>query len=141
MAKPNLEIRQYLESDEAAVTALWNMAFADPTWWNDPSTIIAKKLAIQRDLFLVAELGEELVGTVLGGYDGHRGWVYHLAVAPQHRRYGYARRLMTELETRLAEHGCTKLNLQVRAENRGVVDFYLEGGYAVEDRISMGKLI
>lgn len=120
---------------------LWNMAFPNPTHWNDPSTIITNKLSIQRDLFLVAELGDELIGTVMGGYDGHRGWAYHLAVAPQHRRNGFGQWLMTEFESLLVGYGCTKLNLQVRSENRGVVDFYQESGYVVEDRISMGKLI
>ncbi len=75
----------------------------------------------------------------MGGFDGHRGWVYYLAVALEHRRKGIARELMSALEARLLDYGCTKVNLQVRATNQDVVDFYLELGYAVEDRISMGK--
>ena len=141
MSTPASEIRPYREADEATVVGLWNVAFPNPTPWNDPSTIIANKLAIQGDLFLMAELGGELVGTVMGGYDRHRGSVYHLAVAPQDRRSGIGRQLMIGLESLLVGHGCTKLNLQVRAENREMVDFYLDSGYAVEDRISMGKRI
>ncbi len=135
------EVRPYRESDEAAVTVLWGTVFPDPSPWNDPATIIAKKLTTQRDLFLVGELGSKVVGTAMGGYDGHRGWVYLVAVAPEHRRSGLGRRLMAEVESRLVEYGCTKINLQVRADNQEVTDFYRSIGYAVEDRISMGKRI
>ena len=141
MSKPIFRIRPYREADEAAVIGLWNTVFPNPTPWNDPATAIAKKLTTQRDLFLVGHLGDKLIGTVMGGYDGHRGWVYLLAVAPEHQRSGLGRRLMAEVESRLVDYGCTKLNLQVRAENQEVIDFYLTIGYAVEDRISMGKRI
>jgi ribosomal protein S18 acetylase RimI-like enzyme len=92
-------------------------------------------------LFLIAALGEVIVGTAMGGFDGHRRWVYYLAVASEHRRKGFARDLMAALETRLLEYGCTKLNLQVRATNQDVVDFYLGLGHTIEDRVSMGKRI
>ena len=80
------EIRPYRESDEAAVIGLWNIVFPDPSPWNDPATVIAEKLATHRDLFLVGLLDGEPVGTAMGGYDGHRGWVYLAAVAPEHQR-------------------------------------------------------
>ncbi len=135
------EIRPYRESDEAAVIGLWNTVFPDPSPWNDPATVIAEKLTTHRDLFLVGRLDGRLVGTVMGGYDGHRGWIYLAAVAPEYQRSGFGRRLIVEVESRLVEYGCTKLNLQVRAENEEVVSFYRGMGYAVEDRISMGKRI
>jgi ribosomal protein S18 acetylase RimI-like enzyme len=135
------EIRPYSESDEAAVIGLWNTVFPDPSPWNDPATVIAEKLTTHRELFLVGLLDGEPVGTVMGGYDGHRGWIYLAAVAPEHQRSGFGRRLIAEVESRLVEYGCTKLNLQVRADNEEVVSFYLGMGYAVEDRISMGKRI
>ena len=107
--------------------------------WSDPATDVARKLAVHRDLFLVAEVARRVVGTVMGGYDGHRGWVYHVAVAPEHRRRGYGRRLLGEVESRLKDYGCPKVNLQVQGSNREVVGFYVGLGYAVEDRVSMGK--
>jgi len=134
-----LSIRAYDPFDEARVIALWADAFPDSPPWNDPSADIVRKLSVQPDLFLIAELGQSIVGTAMGGFDGHRGWVYYLAVALEHRRKGIARELMSSLEARLLDYGCTKVNLQVRATNQDVVDFYLELGYAVEDRISMGK--
>ena len=141
MSDQTFEVRPYREYDESAVIGLWNTVFPNPSPWNAPATIIAKKLAIQRDLFLVGKLDGKLVGTVMGGYDGHRGWVYTLAVAPQHQRSGFGSRLIAEVETRLVGYGCTKLNLQVRANNRDVINFYVSTGYAIEDRISMGKRI
>ena len=141
MPEPTFETRPNRENDQAAVIGLWNTVFPSPSPWNDPATVIAKKLTTQRDLFLVGQLGGKLVGTVMGGYDGHRGWVYLVAVALEHRRSGLGRRLMAEIESRLVEYGCVKLNLQVRADNQEVINFYLSVGYAVEERISMGKRI
>ena len=100
---------------------------------------IRRKLAVQRELFLVAETASELVGTAMGGYDGHRGWVYYVAVHPKHRRRGIARNLMTELEDSLRVLGCAKLNLQVLASNETACAFYRKLGYQVEERVSMGK--
>jgi ribosomal protein S18 acetylase RimI-like enzyme len=83
--------------------------------------------------------GDRVVATVLGGYDGTRGWIYHLAVAPQHRRHGFGRAMMAAAEERLRGLGCPKINLQILRSNTGVVRFYERLGYAVEDRISMGR--
>jgi ribosomal protein S18 acetylase RimI-like enzyme len=80
-----------------------------------------------------------VVGSVMGGYDGHRGWIYALAVKPSHRRRGIASALMHAIERRLAAAGCGKLNLQVRASNSAVIAFYEALGFAVEARVSMGK--
>ncbi|MBU0494260.1 MAG: GNAT family acetyltransferase [Chloroflexi bacterium] len=134
-----IEIRAYLESDEAAVAALWREVFPGSPAWNHPETDIQRKLAVQRELFLVALLGSEIVGTAMAGYDGHRGWVYYAAVSPGHRRQGIGSALMRAVEHRLAAAGCPKLNLQVRATNRAVVAFYERLGYQVEERVSMGK--
>ena len=141
MLKPTFEIRPYREYDEAAVIGLWNTVFPNPSPWNDPASVIAKKVTTQRDLFLVGQVGGNVVGTVMGGYDGHRGWIYLMAVAPEHQRSGFGRRLMAEVESRLVKYGCAKVNLQVRAEAQEVVIFYLSSGYSVEDRISLGKRI
>jgi ribosomal protein S18 acetylase RimI-like enzyme len=77
----------------------------------------------------------------MGGYDGHRGWVYSLAVSPPARRRGVGTALMAHLERELAARGCPKVNLQVLASNAGTVRFYEKVGYAVEERVSMGKLL
>ena len=134
-----VKIRPYLESDEAAVVALWREIFPDAPAWNPPAGDIRRKLKVQRELFLVAAVGENVVGTVMGGYDGHRGWVYYLAVRPECRRKGIGTTLMKEIEVQLAQIGCPKINLQIRASNKDVVDFYKSLGYEVEDRVSMGK--
>ena len=77
----------------------------------------------------------------MAGYDGHRGWMYRLAVAPGHRGKGIAARLVHKAEATLAERGCVKVNLQVRGGNQEVVGFYRKMGYVVEDRISLGKVV
>jgi ribosomal protein S18 acetylase RimI-like enzyme len=133
------QIRTYSESDEAAVVELWRQVFPGSPSWNHPETDIQRKLSVQRELFLVAALGSEIVGTAMAGYDGHRGWVYYVAVSPRRRRQGIGTALMNSVEQRLASLGCPKLNLQVRASNHEVVSFYESLGYAVEERISMGK--
>jgi ribosomal protein S18 acetylase RimI-like enzyme len=138
---PDLHIREYADADRADVIALWTQVFPDDPPRNAPERMIDRKLAVERELFLVAVSGERAVGTAVGGYDGVRGWVYHLAVHPERRRAGIGRRLMRELELRLAALGCPKLNLQIRAENEPVRAFYERLGYAVEARVSMGKLL
>jgi ribosomal protein S18 acetylase RimI-like enzyme len=134
-----MEIRPYEEADEAAVAALWREVSPDAPAWNHPETDIRRKLAVQREAFLVAIRDSELVGTAMGGYDGHRGWVYYVVVSPNHLRQGIGTALMKEVEERLARIGCPKINLQVRATNDEVVCFYEKLGYRVEERISMGK--
>jgi ribosomal protein S18 acetylase RimI-like enzyme len=139
MADAALEIRPYREADEADVVALWTRVFPDSRPWNQPRAYIRRKLAVQRELFLVGACGGRVVATVLAGYDGVRGWVYHLAVAPARRRQGVGRALMAAAEARLRALGCAKINLQIFRTNAEVVRFYERIGYAVEDRISMGK--
>ena len=135
----DLVVREYTERDRGEVVALWNTVFADDPPRNAPERVIERKLGTQRELFLVAEHRGRVVGTVLGGYDGFRGWIYHLAVAPEHRRAGFGRALMQEIERRLHALGCPKINLQIRAHNSGVRAFYERLGWTVEAHISMGK--
>jgi ribosomal protein S18 acetylase RimI-like enzyme len=136
-----MEIRLFHESDASAVIALWKDVFAYAEPRNEPAAVIRQKLAFQRELFFVALLDGVVVGTVMGGYDGHRGWVYSLAVSPQVRRRGIGAALMRHVEHELARRGCPKVNLQVLASNAATVAFYKKVGYAVEERISMGKLL
>ncbi len=139
MTTKNLVIRAYAESDEAQVIQLWREVFPDNPSWNVPKADIDRKLAVQRELFLVGDLDGEIVGTVMAGFDGHRGWVHLVAVAPKQRQLGIGRAMMIEAEKKLRDIGCTKINLQVRATNQGVIAFYESLGYAVEERVSMGK--
>ena len=134
-----MHIRLYANADQEAVIALWNEVLPDSSPHNDPATAIKNKLAVQPDLFFVATLDAAVVGTVMGGYDGHRGWVYSLAVKPDYQRRGIGNALVLRLEQALAERGCLKVNLQVRSTNAAVVAFYHKLGYAVEERVSMGK--
>jgi ribosomal protein S18 acetylase RimI-like enzyme len=135
----NLEIRPYLEKDEARVIALWEEVFPDSPPWNVPKDDIARKLKVQRELFFVADINGEIIGTAMAGFDGHRGWIYSLAVDEEYRKQGIGKALMKRVEKDLRAIGCTKLNLQVRSSNSGVVQFYKNLGYNIEDRVSMGK--
>ena len=103
--------------------------------------MVQAKLAYQSNLFFVAVHDGQIVGTVLGGYDGHRGWIYSLAVIPEFRGRGAGVALVQRAEQELQALGCVKINLQVRSDNEAVVEFYRRLGYSVEDRISMGKVV
>jgi ribosomal protein S18 acetylase RimI-like enzyme len=123
------------------VVALWKNAFGYEAARNDPGLVIDQKLAMADGLLLVAVYQEMVVGTVMAGYDGHRGWIYALAVHPGHRKKGIASLLLAHAERKLNSLGCVKINLQILKENHYVRRFYQANGYALEDRISMGKQI
>jgi ribosomal protein S18 acetylase RimI-like enzyme len=135
----DIRIRLYREADEAPVVELWTGVFPNPAPRNEPHLVIAQKLATQRDLFFVADSDGSVVGTAMGGYDGHRGWLYTVAVHRDLRRRGIGRALVQHVEASLFALGCPKVNLQVMTLNAGVVGFYERLGYRVEERISMGK--
>ncbi|MCZ6866263.1 MAG: GNAT family acetyltransferase [Chloroflexi bacterium] len=133
-----LEVRSYREPDEEAVVQLWrDCGLVMP--WNDPVKDIYRKLRVQRELFLVGLLGSRMVAVVMAGYEGHRGWVNYLAVAPDCQKSGYGRRMMEEAEARFRALGCAKINLQIRRSNTGVIEFYERIGFSVGDEVSMGK--
>ena len=101
--------------------------------------MIDRKLPIQPELFLVAELDGVLVGTVMAGFDGVRGWLHRLAVRNSARRSGAGTALVRSAEAGLSALGCPKVNLQVRSSNEQVVAFYRALGYSIEDRVSLGR--
>jgi ribosomal protein S18 acetylase RimI-like enzyme len=124
-----------------AVIALWETVFGYETAHNTPSLAIDKKLAVADELFFVAVRDEEVIGTVMAGYDGHRGWLYSVAVHPAHRREGLGAKLVRHAEDALIARGCMKINLQIVSANASVAAFYEALGYSIEPRISMGKKI
>jgi ribosomal protein S18 acetylase RimI-like enzyme len=130
--------RSFKEADEDAVVELWKECGLTRRW-NDPGKDIARKLTVQPELFLVGEKDGMIVATVMAGYDGHRGWVNYLAVAPQHRRQGFGRLLMQQAEGRLLALGCPKLNIQVRTSNAEALGFYRSLGYTQDETVSFGK--
>lgn len=134
-----LSIRSFQHADRRALEALWARVFPDDPPWNAPSTMIENKLKVQPELLLVGTLNEELVGAVIAGFDGVRGWIYHLAVQPEWRRRGFAMQLVRAAEAGLRSIGCSKVNLQVRATNGAVIALYQSLGYATEERVSMGR--
>ena len=135
---PNMQIRPFRLEDEAAVVSLWrNCDLVRP--WNDPRKDIYRKLRVRPDLFMVGVLGGQIVATTMAGYEGHRGWLNYVAVAPEHQRLGLGRAIVTEAERLLREAGCPKINLQVRTTNDRAIEFYRRLGYAVDEVVSMGK--
>jgi ribosomal protein S18 acetylase RimI-like enzyme len=132
-------IRSFVPADTEATVQLWQ-ACGLTRPWNDPHKDIERKLQVHPELFLV---GTDEAGTVMAsamaGYDGHRGWINYLAVHPAHQRQGHASRLMEKAEQLLAERGCPKLNLQVRAGNDAAIAFYESLGYAHDQTVSLGK--
>jgi len=132
-------VSEYKNEHFAGVEALWREAFPNDAPWNKASTAIAEKMRFQPDLMLVALEGLLVVGSVMAGYEGHRGWISRIAVLRAHRRERIGQALLLEAEKRLAALGCIKINLQVLETNSAVVRFYEEAGYEIEPRISMSK--
>jgi ribosomal protein S18 acetylase RimI-like enzyme len=138
MTPSPLCIRPFDEADTETIVALWgDCGLTRP--WNDPHKDIARKLQVQRELFLVGERDGAVVASVMAGYEGHRGWVYYLAVAPQHRGRGFARELMQHVEAALLARGCPKISLLVRETNAPVLAFYRRLGYAQDASVPLGK--
>ncbi|MGA9278456.1 GNAT family acetyltransferase [Ilumatobacter sp.] len=135
---PAPSIRTFREPDRAHVIDLWRRCgLVRP--WNDPSRDVDRKCADDTSMFLVATEGQRVAGTVMLGYDGHRGWINYLAVDPDLQRRGIGRLLMENAEQRLDVLGCPKINLQIRSDNAVAVQFYERLGYAVDHVVSMGK--
>ncbi|MGB6850158.1 MAG: GNAT family acetyltransferase, partial [Thermoanaerobaculia bacterium] len=106
-----------------------------------PAKDIRRKLEVPPEMFVVGVLNEELVATAMAGYEGHRGWINYLAVAPEHQGKGFGRAIMAEAEKLLREAGCPKVNVQVRGTNSAAIEFYRRLGYRIEDVVGLGKRI
>ncbi len=132
-----LNIRQYKAEDRAALIALWQAVFPDDPPHNAPDKVIDEKLRID-DLIFVAFNEDQMVGACMAGYDGHRGWLYAVAVPLSQRRQGVGEKMVQHALKKLKQLGCGKVNLQIRADNTEVASFYSSLGFVVEERMSMG---
>jgi ribosomal protein S18 acetylase RimI-like enzyme len=132
--------RRFQENDREPLIKLWENVFPNDPSHNAPSKVIGAKLLVD-DLIFVAESNNKIVGACMVGYDGHRGWLYSVAVSPENRRAGTGSKLIEHALKSLKELGCIKVNLQIRATNTEVAAFYRSLGFEVEDRLSMGAFI
>jgi ribosomal protein S18 acetylase RimI-like enzyme len=129
---------KYRSTFQSAVVDLWRKCgLVVPQ--NDPVQDIQKKVDFQPNLFFVALLDGNVVGSLMVGYEGHRGWLNYLAVLPEHQHRGCGRKLVKKSVEELEKLGCLKINLQVRRSNVSVVEFYRHLGFKEDDVISMGK--
>lgn len=131
-------IREFRYSDKSQVIQLWNqLGLATPQ--NNSSNDIDRKLKVNPELFLVAVIDDLIIGSIMGGYEGHRGWINYLGVSPHHQRSGVASRLMASVEQKMHAIGCAKINLQVRNSNTDAIKFYQSLGYLEDQVVSFGK--
>ena len=133
-----MNIRPFHIDDQTDLIALWQqVGLATPQ--NDPGKDIQRKLKVDPELLLVASSNGLIIGSVMAGYEGHRGWINYLAVSPFFLRQGVASKLMSRAESELLLKGCPKINLQVRAANQSVLAFYAALGYLDDNVIGLGK--
>lgn len=133
-----MNIRVFSSGDEVQLIALWrDCGLIVPQ--NNPVGDIKRKMAVNPELFLVGEYQGDIIASVMGGYEGHRGWINYLAVSPGHRQKGFGALIMAAVEERIREKGCPKINLQVRSSNEAVIRFYESLGYGLDAVVGMGK--
>ena len=132
--------RKYREKDRGSLLSLWEEVFPDSAPHNKAAVMLEAKVLID-DLIFVFEEQEVILAACMAGYDGHRGWLYAVAVSPERRREGLGRIVIESALRALGQVGCVKVNLQVRATNAAVTAFYESLGFTVEDRVSMGRFV
>jgi ribosomal protein S18 acetylase RimI-like enzyme len=133
-----IEIGEAVASDAEAVIALWQ-ACGLTRPWNDPQQDFDRALSWPASTILVAREGAALLGSTMIGYDGHRGWVYYLAVSPAHQRSGLGHRIMEAAANWLRDRGAPKIQLMVRTSNAATLDFYSALGFERQDTVTLGK--
>lgn len=133
-------MRKYKPVDKPSLIALWQNAFPNPAPHNEPSLMLDCKLKVDRLLFVVEKYGE-VIGSCIAGYDGHRGWLYTVAIAPELRRKGIGTKLVKHTISELNKLGCVKINLQIGVDNKQLTEFYQSLGFAIEQRTSMGLIV
>ena len=135
-----MHIRYYTNEDNKQVILLWQKVFFDAPLWAEPSILLTNKLEVD-NLVFVAEDNGKVIGSSMAGYDGHSGWVYSVAVEPQHRMKGVGKELVHFATEVLKGLGAIKVGLQVDSHNKGVIEFYKSIGFEIEDRINMSKMV
>lgn len=134
----SLHIRTYRDIDRDAVVALWEVCgLVRP--WNDAASDIARAMQTREATLMVGIKQDELIGSVMVGHDGHRGWIYYLAVHPERQGHGHGREMMAEAELWLVSRGVPKIQLMVRTGNETARQFYETLGYASQDVTVFGK--
>jgi len=133
-----MKVRAYQQNDKTEVISLWTECGLVATQ-NDPIKDINRKLRVDPDLFLVGVFENEVIATVMGGYEGHRGWINYLAVSTSHQRKGYGQKIMKSVEALIKDKGCPKINLQIRNTNQNVIAFYNAIGYGDDNVLGLGK--
>lgn len=133
-----LEIRPYRAEDETAVIDLWRQCELIVPW-NNPRADILRKCADSPELFFIGLVDNDIIATCMAGYDGHRGWIYYLAVAESSQRQGVASRMVEHAEIELRKRGCPKIDLMVRNSNDSVIAFYKSNGYDDDPVVVLSK--
>jgi ribosomal protein S18 acetylase RimI-like enzyme len=131
-------IRPFENDDRQTVIKLWRRCGLVVAW-NDPEADIDRKLRVDPELFVVGIAGSRLVATAMGGYDGHRGSLYYLAVDAEQQGRGYGRKIADYLADLLEQRGCPKLNIMVRSSNTRMIDFYHRLGFKTDEVVCLGK--
>ena len=134
-----IRIRTYQDKDREQVISLWKTCKLTRPW-NDPNKDIDRKNGVGNELFIILEVENQLIGTVMGGYDGHRGVMNYLAVHPKLQGRGFGKILVEAIENKLVNLGCPKVNLLIRRDNHEVRHFYESVQYSKqEDVLVYGK--
>jgi ribosomal protein S18 acetylase RimI-like enzyme len=133
-----LAIAPIEDGDVAAVTALWQRCGLTRPW-NEPAADIALARLGPNSAILIGRDGGAIIASAMVGHDGHRGWVYYVAVDPDHRGKGHGRAIMVAAEEWLRQAGIAKMQLMVRADNAKVQAFYESIGYDEQERIIYAK--
>lgn len=131
-------IRPFEDDDRQTVIKLWRRCGLVVAW-NDPEADIDRKLRVDPELFVVGLAGSRLVATAMGGYDGHRGSLYYLAVDAEQQGRGYGRKIADYIADLLEQRGCPKLNIMVRSSNTRMIDFYHRLGFKTDEVVCLGK--
>ena len=131
-------VKPYSSQNMDDVIDLWNRCNLLRSW-NDPKKDIKRKIKVNPELFLLGFIDNRLIATVVGGYDGHRGWINYLAVDPAYKQRGFGKQIMEAVEEKIGALGCPKINIQVRADNKDTPTFYESIGYKIDKVVSIGK--
>ncbi|WP_300381108.1 GNAT family acetyltransferase [Henriciella sp.] len=133
-----LHIREFREEDRDHVVALWSMCELTRPW-NDPDADIDLAVRSREASLLVGLKQDEIMASIMVGHDGHRGWIYYLAVTPDHRSHGHGREMMAEAELWLQSRRIPKVHLMVRSGNTDAAEVYKALGYERQEVSVFGK--